>query len=54
MRQVRTNDSSYTLYSQMYGETYHSTSGALDEALRKFIEPCGIKDGMNILDIGFG
>ena len=54
MKQVRTNDSSYTLYSEEYTENYHSVSGALEEALKKFIEPCGIRDGMNILDIGFG
>ena len=54
MKPVKTKDSSYTFHSEEYNETYHSISGALDEALRKFIQPCKIKDGMIILDIGFG
>ncbi len=54
MKLVKTKDNSYTFYSKIYDETYHSVSGALDEALRKFIEPCKIKDRMKILDIGFG
>ena len=54
MKLVKTNDNSYTFHSDKYDETYHSTSGALEESLKKFVEPCGIKDGMNILDIGFG
>lgn len=54
MRVVRTKDNSYTLYSDKYTECYHSVSGALEEAFKKFVEPCGIKAGMNLLDIGFG
>jgi len=54
MKLVKTNDSSYTYHSDEYDETYHSTSGALEESLKKFVGPCKIKDGMNILDIGFG
>ena len=54
MRLVKTKDNSYTLYSDKYTETYHSISGALEEAEKKFIIPCDIKPGMNILDIGFG
>lgn len=54
MRAVKTNDLSLTLYSEEYDETYHSVSGALDEALRKFVEPCCVRNGMKILDICFG
>lgn len=54
MEKIKTNDSSITLYSKEYNETYHSVSGALEESLKKFVEPCQIKNGMKILDIGFG
>ena len=54
MKLVRTSDNSYTVYSDKYSENYHSVSGALEESLKKFVEPCKIKDGMSILDIGFG
>jgi tRNA U34 5-methylaminomethyl-2-thiouridine-forming methyltransferase MnmC len=54
MKKVITADGSCTFHSDEYDETYHSVSGALDEALRKFVEPCKIADNMNVLDIGFG
>ena len=54
MKLILTKDGSSTFKSEKYDETYHSVTGALEEAEKKFIEPCGIKDGMNILDIGFG
>ncbi len=54
MKQVRTNDSSYTLLSEKYNETYHSNTGAIEEATKKFVEPADIKPGMQILDICFG
>ena len=54
MRVVKTKDNSYTLYSDKYEECYHSISGALEESFKKYVEPCEIKPGMNILDIGFG
>jgi len=54
MKLVKTKDNSYTFYSEKYNETYHSTSGALDEAFKKYVEACGIKPGMNVLDVGFG
>ena len=49
-----TGDGSITLYNKQYEENYHSTSGALEEAFKKFVEPCKVKDGMSILDICFG
>ena len=56
---VQTGDGSYTFYSPDYDETYHSSSGALQEAFSKFCEPCKISElaqrgAINILDIGFG
>lgn len=54
MKQIKTKDSSITFYSDEYKEYYHSLSGALEEALKKYVEPCKIKDGMKILDICFG
>jgi len=54
MKLIKTKDNSYTFYSEKYNEAYHTTSGALEEAFKKYVEPCNIKPGMNILDIGFG
>src|SRR3989339_1195631 len=54
MREIVTKDGSLTFYNESYDEAYHSISGALEEAQKKYIEPCQIQDGMAILDIGFG
>jgi len=54
MKLIKTKDSSFTVYSDKYNECYHSVSGALEESLKKFLEPCMIRDSMKILDIGFG
>jgi len=56
---VRTADSSLTFFSSEYGENYHSVSGAMAEAVNKFVRPCKIKElairgNLRILDIGFG
>ncbi len=56
MKKVLTKDNSYTLYSDEYNETYHSVSGAVEEAFEKFVKPCKIAELKNqkILDICFG
>ena len=54
MRKTTTKDSSVTLYNEQYEEHYHSVSGAVEEAVKKFVEPCRIKKGMKVLDICFG
>lgn len=54
MKQIITDDGSVTFHSDEYDENYHSTSGALEESLKKYVEPCKIISGMKILDIGFG
>jgi tRNA U34 5-methylaminomethyl-2-thiouridine-forming methyltransferase MnmC len=56
---LTTADSSETLYSEIYGEFYHSKSGAIEEAVEKYVKPCRIHQLANkrkicILDIGFG
>lgn len=59
MEIIKTNDNSTTLYSDIYGEAYHSRNGALKEAFNKYCSPCRIeelalKGTMVILDVGFG
>lgn len=57
MKQVATNDGSVTFLEEELNEHYHSTSGAVDEAIRKYAEPCKISEfkyEVFILDICFG
>ncbi|MEG3437995.1 MnmC family methyltransferase [Pannus brasiliensis CCIBt3594] len=55
-----TEDGSYTFFSDEFGETYHSTSGAREEAEKKFIAVCRVADRarqfgeIKILDICYG
>ena len=58
---IKTKDGSYTLWSGVYGEPYHSiTAGAVREALEKFVVPSRVVDTagkrkrIRILDVGFG
>tara|TARA_Y100000310_G_scaffold345082_1_gene461669 strand:- start:1347 stop:1958 length:612 start_codon:yes stop_codon:yes gene_type:complete len=54
MQLVKTKDNSLTFHNKEYDETYHSTSGALEESYKKFIEPSKVSDNKVILDICFG
>lgn len=54
MKQIRTTDNSYTIYSEKYNEEYHCKICALEEAFKKFVEPLNLKPGVRLLDIGFG
>ncbi len=54
MREVLTGDGSLTFYSEEYSEMYHSQTGALEEAFKKYAEVVGLKDGFRVLDICFG
>ncbi|MBL7055739.1 hypothetical protein ISS07_02390 [Candidatus Woesearchaeota archaeon] len=54
MKQVLTKDNSLTFHNEEYDETYHSTSGALEESFEKFVKPSKLKDGMKVLDVCFG
>ena len=55
-----TNDGSRTLKSERYGETYHSTNGALTEARHVFLDATGVAQRLaagtptSVLEIGFG
>ncbi|HLP79875.1 MAG TPA: hypothetical protein VK158_04530, partial [Acidobacteriota bacterium] len=51
---VQTKDGSMTLHNSEYDQTYHSQSGAWEEAVEKYVKPCSIKDGQRILDYCFG
>ena len=52
-----TGDGSHTLYVEALDETYHSSHGAIQEAIHVFIN-AGLnhfnKDRINVLEIGFG
>ena len=54
MEKIITNDGSATFLNAEYNETYHSVSGALEEAFEKFAKPCKLKNGMRVLDVCFG
>jgi chorismate dehydratase len=54
-----TKDGSETIFNEEYQEHYKSTTGALSEAMEKFVKPCKITEfakagKVKILDIGFG
>mgnify|MGYP001593215911 CR=1 FL=1 len=54
MKLTKTKDNSFTFFNEEYQEAYHSLTGALEEAQKKYIEPLEVKDGNVILDICFG
>ncbi len=59
MKEINTGDGSITFYNEEFDETYHSVTGAEEEALKKFVEPSDVKeyalkDQVNILDVCFG
>ncbi|MCC7431781.1 hypothetical protein IT568_13145 [bacterium] len=58
VKRVRTNDGTDTLYSEKFCETYHSHSGAYEEALKKFVLPSKItaktQEKIKVLDVCFG
>ncbi|MBN1156979.1 hypothetical protein JXA85_05150, partial [Candidatus Woesearchaeota archaeon] len=59
MKQITTKDGSVTFLNEEYKETYHSVSGAIEEAFKKFVFPARIqelaeKKGVAILDVCFG
>lgn len=52
-----TQDGSLTFWNDTVGEHYHSMTGAKEEAIRKFIEPCRLnqkQDDLVLLDVCFG
>jgi len=57
MQKIKTKDNSVTFLSKQYNETYHSISGAKEEAVKKFVDPCKFlfnKKHLDVLDICFG
>lgn len=54
-----TNDGSFTFFSAEFGETFHSQSGAIQEAETKFVQPLQLKEQaekpkLKILDVCYG
>ena len=58
MKIIVTKDGSITYHNLKFNETYHSISGAKEESVKKFLEPCieiiQSKKKINVLDICFG
>ena len=60
MKAVRTADGSYTFYHPKYRQHFHSVAGAREESIRKYLEPCLIREKLSagetvdVLDVGFG
>lgn len=59
MKKIITADSSETFLNEELGESYHSHTGAVEEALQKYVIPCKIKElaktgKLKILDVCFG
>jgi len=60
MKKILTADNSETFLNEQVGESYHSQTGAVEEALKKYAIPCKIKElaktrkKIRILDFCFG
>ena len=56
LTKVVTGDGSLTFYNGAYGETYHSISGAEEEAIKKYSEACHeqLQRNIRILEVCFG
>ena len=58
LREILTNDGSYSLRSLFFQENFHSSLGAFEETKIKFIAPSDLKrfkrKSLNVLDICFG
>lgn len=59
MKKVITADNTETFLNEEVGEAYHSYTGAVEEAFKKYAIPCKIKElakkgNLKILDICFG
>ncbi|MEA2097358.1 MAG: MnmC family methyltransferase [Candidatus Cloacimonadota bacterium] len=54
MKLTKTKDGSYTAFSEVAGEHYHTISGAIEEAFEKHVNALEIENGMHILDFCFG
>lgn len=59
MKQLLTKDGSITFFNEQYQDVYNSTSGAMEEALEKFVKPTKVADlakkgKVRVLDVCFG
>ncbi len=59
MHKILTYDNTETYFNDQVGESYHSYTGAVEEALKKYAIPCQIREKaktgkLQILDICFG
>ncbi|MBI4738378.1 hypothetical protein HY772_02240 [Candidatus Woesearchaeota archaeon] len=56
MKKIITRDGSETFFSEECQESYHSISGAAEEAVKKYAEPCRIASfrQVRLLDVCFG
>jgi len=59
LKKFITRDNSETFMNEEVGESYHSQTGAVEEALKKYANPCKIKElaksgKIRILDMFFG
>lgn len=59
MKKIITADNTETFFNESVGESYHSQTGAVEEALKKYAIPCNIKElaktgKIRILDFCFG
>ncbi len=51
---IKTKDGSFTAFSEVANEHYHTVSGAIEEAFEKHVNALGIENEMHILDFCFG
>src|SRR3989344_4861199 len=59
MKKILTADNTETFLNEEVGESYHSQTGAVEEAYKKYVIPCKIKElaktgKIVILDVCFG
>ena len=59
MEKIITDDESITFFNEKYQEHYHTKPGAVEEAFKKFVEPCKVAElakqgSIKILDVCFG
>jgi len=56
MKKVKTDDGSFTFYSEEFNQHYHTLAGGFGEALEKHVRPslAYFEDGVVILDFCFG
>lgn len=56
MKKIITDDGSFTFWNEALQESYHSITGAKQEAVKKFVAPCQLsyRENLVLLDFCFG